>query len=143
MFADKVKWSSVAFCLAPPILCPLHHQVRNVHQRWAPPTNAVLLGWLYLGPQSTRQDTNSHCPQSLSAQKWFDAIMICRMSAAIFKLSGMHFPWWASCLKPYWNNYCSIFRQNAGLPLCDDRRTPASSSLVQSEAVVYLENGLN
>ena len=31
------------------------------------------------------------------------------------------------------------------LPLCDDRRTPASSLLslfVQSEAVVYLENGL-
>ena len=31
------------------------------------------------------------------------------------------------------------------LPLCDDRRTPASSSsssLAQSEAVVYLENGL-
>ena len=35
-----------------------------------------------------------------------------------------------------------IIRQNAKgvLPLCDDRRTPAS--LVQSEAVVYLENGL-
>ena len=31
-----------------------------------------------------------------------------------------------------------------GLPLCDDRRTPASSSslFVQSEAVVYLENDL-
>ena len=28
------------------------------------------------------------------------------------------------------------------LPLCDDRRTPASLSLAQSEAVVYLENGL-
>ena len=43
----------------------------------------------------------------------------------------------------------AIFRQNAVgvLPLCDDRRTPASLSLsslsfVQSEAVIYLENGL-
>ena len=37
-----------------------------------------------------------------------------------------------------------IFRQNAlrRFPLCDDRRTPASSSsFIQSEAVVYLENG--
>ena len=40
-----------------------------------------------------------------------------------------------------------LVRQNAVgvLPLCDDRRTPASLSLsllAQSEAVVYLENGL-
>ena len=39
-----------------------------------------------------------------------------------------------------------VFRQNPNgvLPSCDDRRTPASLSslLLQSEAVVYLENGL-
>ena len=41
-----------------------------------------------------------------------------------------------------------LVRQNAKgiLPLCDDRRTPASLSslslLAQSEAVVYIENGL-
>ena len=37
-----------------------------------------------------------------------------------------------------------ILDLNGVLPLCDDRRTPASSSLSfgQSEAVVYLKSGL-